>query len=343
MSNKNFILILEAGVNHEGHFKNAVKLVEAAAESGADYIKFQSYTSNHLAAKNSPSYWDVSEEPIRSQAELFSKYDSLTCEDYYKLAKVSKSLGIGFMSTCFDSNWVDLLDPILTLYKIASADINNFQLISKIASKNKPIVLSTGAATFTEIQSAITLIRKLNSKKITLLHCVLNYPTASENASLGRITSLARAFPEQEIGYSDHTKPGDSMQAIQIAYNLGAKVFEKHFTLDKSQKGNDHYHSFDKTDAKEIISRLNSNYLMADYNEHKFMDIQLDARKNARRGLYAFKELAIGHVITDNDIIPLRPTLDKTGYNADQINLIVGKIVKKKIPAGEPILESFLN
>ena len=82
---------------------------------------------------------------------------------------------------------------------------------------------------------------------------------------------------------------------------------------------------------------------MTDYNEHKFMDIQLDARNNARRGLYALKELAIGHVLTDNDIIPLRPALDKTGYNADQINLIVGKIVKRKITAGEPILESFLN
>jgi len=343
MKNNDFTLILEAGVNHGSNFEIAIKLIEAAAESGADYVKFQSYTSNYLAAKNSPSYWDLSEEPTKSQIELFSKYDSFTREDYFKLAGVSKSLGIGFMSTCFDNNWVDHLDPILPSFKIASADITNFQLLSKIANKNKPIFLSTGAATFSEIDAAINVIRRYNSNKIALLHCVLNYPTASKNASLGRISSLSRAFPEHEIGYSDHTKPADSMKAIQIAYNLGAKVFEKHFTLDKSQKGNDHYHSFDKDDVKKLIVNLKTSYLMTDYSEDKFIDMQLDARNNARRGLYALKELAIGHVLTENDIIPLRPTLKENGYNADQIDLIVGKILKKDISAGEPILGSFLN
>jgi len=343
MRNKDFTLILEAGVNHNGNLENAIKLVFDAAETGADFIKFQTYTADRLAAKNSPSYWDLSKEPTSSQNELFSKYDSLSSKDYFTLAKEAKRLGIGFMTTCFDNYWVDELDPIIPVYKVASADINNFSLLSKIATKNKPIVLSTGAATLNEIHAAINVIREKTSSKISLLHCVLNYPTSTENACLDRIKILTERFEGFEIGYSDHTNPSDSMQAIQIAYDLGARLFEKHFTIDKTSPGNDHYHSFNKIEAKKLINNLITSRSLSNYDEDKFIEIQIQARKYARRGIYASKTLNAGHKLTELDLIPLRPTTGPQGFSADQTNILIGLILNSEIEAGTPILKNHLR
>jgi len=343
MEIKDFTLILEAGVNHNGDLDNALKLVSDAAETGADYIKFQTYKADRLAAKNSPSYWDLSKEPTASQNELFSKYDSLTSNDYFKLAKEANRLGIGFITTCFDNYWVDELDSIIPVYKIASADITNFSLLYKIATKNKPVILSTGASTLDEIQAAISVIREKSSSKISLLHCVLNYPTSAENACLDRIKVLARRFEGFEIGYSDHTNPTDSMQAIQIAYDLGARIFEKHFTLDKTSLGNDHYHSFDKIEAKVLIENLTKTRLMSNFDEDDFIEIQSQARNFARRGIYASKTLQAGHILSELDIIPLRPTTGPQGYSADQSRSLIGLMLNVGITAGDPILKSHLS
>lgn len=343
MTNKDFTLILEAGVNHNGNLDNAFELVFNAAEAGADFIKFQTYTADTLAAKNSPSYWDLTKESTTSQNELFSKYDSFTSKDYFSLAKEANRLGLGFMTTCFDSYWVDELDAIIPVYKVASADITNFLLLHKIATKHKPIILSTGASTLDEIQSAISMIRTTTSSKISLLHCVLNYPTPPDNACLDRISVLKKRFESFEIGYSDHTNPSDSMQAIQIAYDLGARVFEKHFTIDKTAQGNDHYHSFNKIDAKELIKNLTMSSSLSNYSEDRFIQIQIQARKYARRGIYAANTLQVGHVLTESDLLPLRPTTGPEGFEADQCYNLVGLTLNSVIEAGHPILKNHLS
>jgi sialic acid synthase SpsE len=340
---RDFCFILEAGVNHDGDLDRAHELIESAARTGADYIKFQTYTSRKLAASLSPSYWDLTEEPTTSQRELFSKYDGFTKQDYFDLAHSAEKAGIGFMTTCFDSEWVDLLDPILTQYKIASADITNFQLLKNTAMKGKPMLISTGAATFSEIHAAVDLVSSVTTQQISLLHCVLNYPTATSNASLDRILRLREEFPKLVIGYSDHTKPSDSFQAIQIAHSLGATVFEKHFTWNLDGRGNDHYHSFDEKSAREAIRSLEKSLALRGFSEDGFIQIQESARNFARRGLYAARDLTAGTQITDEDLLPLRPTVTPEGVNANQIEEVIGLVIIEDILEGHPILRRNLT
>ncbi len=321
----------------------AYQLISEAAQAGADYIKFQSYTANKIAAKVSPSYWDLNEEPINSQIELFAKYDGFTREDYFCLAREAARYGIGFMTTCFDKHWVDELDPIIPQYKIASADITNYQLISHIASKGKPILLSTGAATLQEIKNALKVLREKTSQPISILHCVLNYPTLAENANLKRILILKREFPDFEVGYSDHTRPGDSTQSLQIALDFGATVFEKHFTWDTNGIGNDHYHSFGFSEAKQVIQYLRKSELLSRYDEENFIDIQQLARLYARRGLYAARSLQAGQIVGEGDVIPLRPPLALDGLSGDEYFFLLGKKLLHPLPQGEPFTRSTLE
>jgi len=340
---KNFSLILEAGVNHDGDRSRAFELIAAAAESGADYIKFQTYTSEKLAAKHSPSYWDLSEEPVTSQRTLFSKYDKFTPHDYFEFAQEANRLGIGFMTTCFDNEWVDKLDQILPQYKIASADITNFSLLTHVASKGKAMLISTGAATFEEVHAAVNLVQGVSNVKVTLLHCVLNYPTSASEAALNRISRLMEEFPGLEIGYSDHTKPLDSFAAIQTAYVLGARVFEKHFTWNAEGVGNDHYHSFTGPDATKLVSELERTQTLLQYDDSYFISSQESARLFARRGLYTSRDLEIGEVICEMDIIPLRPPVGSDGFAGNEIRSLVGKVVTVPIAKGEAILKSYLD
>mgnify|MGYP003327835521 CR=1 FL=1 len=347
MNEINFVepeLIAEAGVNHEGNLNIAKQMIVEAAKLGLKYIKFQSYKKETITAKESPSYWDLHSEPSTSQYELFSKYDSFGIDDYYELANLSVKNDIEFMTTCFDLEMVRNLDPLLKRYKIASADLTNRKLVEEIASKSKPILLSTGASTIQEIEESISWIKKIDSHiSITLLHCVLNYPTKIENANLSRINILKKEFPECKIGYSDHTSPKDSFKVIPYAILCGATIIEKHFTLDKSLQGNDHYHSFDPKDFHNLKREINLGIKIFAYSESSFIDLQNQARKYARRGIYASSDINMGESITESNVIALRPTLDKNGYSADEFHKIIGKRAKIRINAGDPILEQYLN
>jgi len=329
-------LILEIGVNHDNSLEKAKELIRSAARSGAKTVKFQTYTAEKIAAKHSPSYWDLKEEPTESQIQLFKKYDSFTVSDYAELYTLCQELKLEFMTTCFDKTWVELLDKYLARYKIASADITNFQLLTFIAKKQKPIILSTGASSLMEISAAIAVIRKVSNLPITLLHCVLNYPTLGPDANMGRIKALKENFPGFEIGYSDHTKPADSDTTLLIARTLGVVTFEKHFTLDKSGKGNDHYHAYDESDVRNILEKIKLIDDMISYTEEGFLELQSSARAYARRGLYAAEDLASGTILTEENVISLRPIPDG-GFSADLIDDLVGKKILGTLSEGDPI------
>lgn len=337
------LIILEAGVNHDGSLEKAKLLIDQAAQSGADHIKFQTYSAEKLAAKTSPSYWNLEEESITSQIELFKKYDGFSLKDYKSLIDICHLRGIGFLTTCFDIDWLNLLADSLPFFKIASADITNFVLVSAIARKDKPILMSTGAASFDEISSALDLIRSITNAEVCLMHCVLNYPTEFENANLGRITELKHRFPDVLIGYSDHTRPDYSHKAISIAVSLGAQIIEKHFTYDKNQVGNDHYHGFDMADVEVLYKNLKKQVAMCKFDEESFLKIQSDARKFARRGLYAARNIARNSIISIDDVIPLRPTLGEDGHLVSEISFVIGKRCKEEILEGGPIYKSNLE
>jgi N-acetylneuraminate synthase len=166
-------IIAEIGVNHENNLKQAVKMIRAAKKSGADAVKFQSYKAHKLASSNSPAYWDTTKEPTESQYKLFKKYDQFSKKEYGYLANVCLDSNIEFLSTPFDFEAVDYLDNLMSIFKVASADITNVQLLEHIAEKKKPVIISTGASTIGEISDAVSLFSNEGIEDITILHCVL--------------------------------------------------------------------------------------------------------------------------------------------------------------------------
>lgn len=299
--------IAEIGVNHGGSIDAAELLLTNLKDSGGKVAKFQTYKAEKLVTSDALAYWDVNSEKTKSQIELFRKYDGFGVSEYRHLSKFAQNLGLEFMTTCFDLESLDLLDPLLSRHKIASADITNFPLIEAVAKKGKPILVSTGAASFEEIDEALNLITRHSSSKITLLHCVLRYPTESNFASLDRIGFLGERYPTLNIGYSDHTVPTHDHLLQVSAWLLGATVIEKHFTLDKDLPGNDHYHAFDPNDVKNFLNKIDRIKVARNFHEEEFLKSQSAARSEARRGLYFNKALRKGDQITADDFIALRP------------------------------------
>ena len=215
-------IIAEAGVNHEGSMDLAKRLIDEAAEGGADAIKFQSYKAETLASKNSPSYWNLEKESTTSQFELFKKYDSFWKNEYEELKIYCDQAGIEFCSTPFDSESAKYLNDLMSFYKISSSDITNKPFIEQISSYKKPIILSTGASEHTEIKSALSWINNITDDiNVALLHCILNYPTPNKNANLRMIIDLCKEYPKNIIGYSDHTLP-EEMLSLYTATIYGA-------------------------------------------------------------------------------------------------------------------------
>ncbi len=326
-----FVLIAEVGVNYYDIAKKlgisdmeAAKLmVEEAAKAGIHAVKFQTYKAGTLAAKASPYYWDITEEPTRSQYELFQKFDRFGYEEYKEISEYCNEIGIEFFSTPFDFESADYLDELMDVYKISSSDLSNLPFIEHQAKKNKPILLSTGASELSEIEAAVAAIRKHNEKEIVLMHCVLEYPTPYEDVNLNKIASLKEKFPEFYIGYSDHTKPTPECDVIKTAYNLGAVCVEKHYTLDKTLKGNDHYHGMDPEDAKRILSGIDKINMLRGNGEIRCLDTELTARKNARRSIVSNVDIKAGTVVTENMLTFKRPG---TGISPAKIDWVIGKI-----------------
>ena len=319
--------IAEAGVNHEGSIIKAKKMIDVAKKAGADAIKFQTYKAYKIASKNSPYYWDIKKEKTKSQYELFSKFDKFNFKEYKILSTYCKKKKIEFLSTPFDIDAVNFLSPLVNAFKISSSDITNFPLIEKIAAKKKPIILSTGASNITEIKDALRIINK-KTNKVILMHCILNYPTENKNANLNMIKFLKEKFPKCIIGYSDHTLPSKEMTNLISSYLLGAKVIEKHFTLNKKMKGNDHYHSVDKKDIKRFLKKINEIYPTLGKYEKDFIKSEIKSRKNARRSLVTSANFLKGHKLRSKDLISKRPA---SGISPTYIKKVLGRKIKTNL------------
>ncbi len=345
---QDYYLIAEIGVNYyDIAKKNNISNLEAAKlmileakKAGADAVKFQSYKAETLAAKESPSYWDTTEETTTSQYELFKKFDLFGLTEYKALSDYAKEINVDFLSTPFDINSSDYLYDMMCEYKISSSDLNNIPFIEHISKKDKPIILSTGASNQDEIEQAVKTIKKFNNNKIGLLHCVLEYPTPYEHSNLQKIVSLKKAFPECIIGYSDHTKPDDNMQVIKTAYILGAQIIEKHFTLDKTLSGNDHYHAMDPSDLKKIKSGLEFIKQIRGNGSLVCLESEKSARLNARRSIVANTDINAGETITKDMLTFKRPG---TGISPCNINNVLNRKAKKDIAEDTIIQEEMLE
>jgi sialic acid synthase SpsE len=319
-------LIAEAGVNHEADMELARRLVFEAAEGGADAIKFQTYKAETIASKDSPSYWDLSLEPTTSQYKLFKKYDKFWKKEFEILARVCEEVGIEFLSTPFDVESATFLNNLMDVFKISSSDLNNRPFIEFMCDFGKPVILSTGASWLDEVKESVGWIQA-KGNDLALLHCILNYPTADENANLAMIATLQAAFPDVLIGYSDHTLPRN-MKTLEIASLLGAGIIEKHFTHDKTLPGNDHYHAMDKEDIKVFRQRMQALSSILGSGIRKPIASEEKSRANARRSLVAARPIARGQPITAEDITWKRPA---HGIDPKEYSSLVGRTSNQDI------------
>lgn len=322
-------VIAEIGVNHGGSIELAKRLIDLAKEGGADAAKFQTYKAETLASKHSPAYWDLSKESTTSQFKLFQKYDSFGPDDYRELARYCGEVGIDFASTPFDRDAVELLEALMPYFKIASADLTNTPLLRQVAGKGKPVLLSTGASTSDEVAVAVKTLRDAGCTELSLLHCVLNYPTADENAHLGMITALRREYPDLLIGYSDHTVPDEGMTALCTSYLLGAKVIEKHFTHDKTLPGNDHYHAMDVDDLRRFLAAVERlDAMVGSTSAVTSIETEEISRANARRSIVLDAAVAAGSVLSEEMLTYKRPG---TGVSPIHWDEVIGRRVSRDL------------
>lgn len=321
-------IIAEGGVNHEGSLDKALLMVEQTAEAGLDAIKFQSYKAETLASRNSPAYWDQTKETSSSQFELFQRYDAFGEAEYKILAEKSERCGIDFLSTPFDAQSADYLEPLMPAYKIASADITNFPFLRQIAKKGKPMILSTGASTMSEIYRALETVKTAGNPPVALLHCVLCYPTPVELANLGMIDFMFNHFRESVIGYSDHTPSEHIQEVLPCAWFFGANILEKHFTWNKTLPGNDHYHAMDADDAEKLVDKFRFYMKIMGSFDKTFLEQEKPARLHARRSLVTTENISKGQMIKAENLISKRPA---HGISPEFLELVEGSVAVKDL------------
>ncbi|MBB4806593.1 N-acetylneuraminate synthase [Chryseobacterium defluvii] len=322
-------IIAEIGANHNGDMELAKIMIKSAKDCGADCVKFQSWTPTSLIAKEeydrNQKYDDSPKKHFGSLKEMVEKY-YLREEQHFELKEYCDSLGIDFCSTPFSYAEVDLLDKCdVPFYKIASMDLNNYQLLNYVAERNKPIILSTGMATLAEIDNTVNLLYKKGVENIALLHCISIYPPKNKDINLHNIPMLQQAFGEIPIGFSDHSF-GFSIPLASVA--LGSCIIEKHFTTDKDLPGWDHEISADPFEMK-IICEESKKISESLGSFKRIVSEDEQAKKDKfRRSLVTTKSLKAGHVLSANDLTSKRPG---TGISPDLIEQIVGRSLVKDV------------
>ena len=300
----------------------AKRYIDQAAEAGIACAKFQSYKAGTIVSKNSPAYWDTAKEPTKTQYELFLKHDGFGEGEYRELCDYTHARGMDFSSTPFDYASADYLEGMVDFYKMSSSDLSNLPFIRHIGAKGKPVALSVGASYLSEVDEAVRALKSAGCKAITLLHCVLSYPTAPENANLRVIETLKKDFPDVRVGFSDHVAPDDTMMTLAAAYLLGAEVIEKHFTLDKTLPGNDHYHAGDPQDFKKAIANFRWIDTVLGKEEKTVLACEDVPRREARRSLVLTRDIKAGEVIAKEDLMPKRPG---TGISPVHMDIVAGR------------------
>lgn len=329
--NKVFI-IAEAGVNHNGDLEIAKKMVDAAAECGADCIKFQTFRTEEFLAdrKSDYSYESRGENIKENMFEMFKRLE-LPPAWHKELFDRARRRGLIPLTSVADIISADLAESCgAKAFKLSSEDLINLPLVENIAARDLPIIFSTGMADEEEIRDALNILAKAKHRQAAFLHCVSLYPTPDEDANLKRITTL-RAITRGVVGYSDHTL---GSEAALGAVAIGASILEKHFTLDRNMPGPDHSFSADPGELKRLAENVRQLEKMLGNGAIEPSGMQLEIRKSFRRSLAAASDLPEGWVVRREDLTLKRPG---TGLRARDINLILGKKLKRHV-AGDEII-----
>ncbi|MDB4594764.1 N-acetylneuraminate synthase family protein, partial [Candidatus Pelagibacter sp.] len=298
-TNKKVFIIAEIGNNHEGSFDLAKKMIIAAANSGVDAVKFQTFI---------PELFVSSEDILR--LNKLKKF-KLSFKEFKELSKVAKKNGLIFFSTPLDLKSAKFLNNIQPIFKISSGDNNFYPLIEKVARFEKPMIVSTGVADVKLIRKVYNKIYKVWSKKIKInenlafLHCVGSYPVPFEQANLASIAFIKKKFPNVVLGYSDHTVGNE---AAVLSVMAGARIVEKHFTIDKKYSDfRDHHLSADPKDMKLIVSRIREIEKMLGNDEKKIQSCEKEMKILGRRSIAVLRDMPAGTKLKISDITWLRP------------------------------------
>ena len=311
-------IIAEIGFNHNGNISTAKDMIIAAANTGANAVKFQSFRAKDIALPSSPHY------------DLIKKGE-MNHEQHLELFNASQEFGIDFISTPFSPWAIDLLEKIgVSSYKVASMDCTNFHLLKYIAQTGKKIYLSTGMATLDEISNTINFLKTNNSGQVVLLHCVSIYPPNEHHLNLNTIQLLHNIF-NLPVGYSDHY-PGTD--ACLLAAILGATVIETHFTLDCLQKEGDHFHSVEPDQLKQLIEKILLFYSMKGKQTSVFQKPDKTFASTYRRGVYSSSHLPEGKILQEEDLLFCRP---ESTFSPNDLEKITGKKLLNDVPQYHPI------
>jgi N,N'-diacetyllegionaminate synthase len=314
-------IIAEIGSNHNGDMDLCRRLIDAAANVGAHAVKFQSWSESSLIAREeydrNPQYSDKKRH-FGSLREMVRAYQ-LTPDQHREAESHCRVRGIAFCSSVFSPEEADLLEDLdVPFFKVASMDIVNLPLLSYVARKQRPVVISTGMATLGEIERAVETVRTEGNEQIVLLHCVSIYPPDDDTIHLRNMATLREAF-EVPVGFSDHTL-GTSIPLAAIA--LGACVIEKHFTLDKDMAGWDHAISVGPADLRTIVEEGRNVFDALGSGRRTVTRAEHEKRERFRRSLVARRSLPRGHTITEEDLNTKRPG---TGIAPDELRYILGR------------------
>ena len=317
------LIIAEAGVNHNGDFELAKKLVDKAVEAGADIVKFQTCKAENVISRyaDKAEYQKKTTGEADSQLEMVRKL-MLTYEQYGQLKDYCDQKGITFLSTAFDLPSVDYLHSIgMKMWKIPSGEITNLPLLIKIASLHEPIIMSTGMSELSEVEDAVKVLKENGATDITLLHCTTEYPAPYEDVNLKSMETMKEKF-NLKIGYSDHTR-GIEIPVAAVA--LGACVIEKHFTLDRNMEGPDHKASLEPQELKQMVDSIRNVEKAIGDGVKKVSASELKNKDIARKSIIASKAIKAGEVFTEDNITTKRPG---NGINPMKWFELLGKSAK---------------
>lgn len=334
------VIIAEAGVNHNGDINLAKKLIDVAAEAGADYVKFQTWVTEDIVDKLAPKaeYQVRNDGPETSQFEMLKSLE-LTYDNFKELKCYSELKGIQFLSTPDDFKSLDFLADELDLpiLKIGSGEVTNIPFLRRFGQKKRPIILSTGMSSIGEVEKAFYTLVNAGAPSITLLHCTSNYPAPLDSVNLKAMETLAKVF-NVDVGYSDHT---DGVEVSVAAVALGAKVIEKHFTIDKGLPGPDHKASLDSLELSTLVNQIrNVEKVIVDPGLKRVQNTEIETKKIVQKGIYLRKNMQPGELLTDDCLIMKRPVIN---ISASDYDFVIGKTVSRNLDAGKALKFSDIN
>lgn len=327
-------VIAEAGVNHNGDLERAKAMVKAAAEAGADYVKFQAFRTDDLVAQGTRSAAYQADNTGQTQQSALLGDLELDLNAFALLAETCRDQGIGFMATAFDSEAIESLIAIgMDRIKVASGELTNVRALSRFAGLGLPVILSTGMANMEEIGRALALLRQGGCADIALLHCTSLYPAPPETMNLRAMATMAAHFGVP-IGLSDHSL-GDHGAIAAVA--LGARVIEKHFTLDRTLPGPDHRASLEPDELSTMIARLHEVQAMLGDGRKRPSAAEKETARLVRRSWHMARDLPKGHVLRADDLVLKRPASGIPPWQS-----LDGRVLARALRADMPVSETDL-